>query len=82
MVLSSLAASSSVAASKAWPNASALPQRWMLATASRASTGVRSWNSKPSRSRNVQVRPSADTSCPASICGCGTPAASSANRVS
>ena len=60
-VLSAGAASSSVAASRAWPKASIVPQRWMLATASRASTGVPSWNSSPSRNISVQSLPSAST---------------------
>ena len=36
--------------------------RLRLATTSLASTGSPSWNLSPGRSRNVQVRPSADTS--------------------
>ncbi len=42
MVLSSMALSSSVAASSAWPNPSRAPQRLMLATQSRANTLVSS----------------------------------------
>ncbi len=62
--------SSSVAASSACPNASRLPQRWMLATQSRASTGVPSWNFSPSRSVSRQDLPSGSVVKPATICGC------------
>ena len=71
MVLSSGADSSSVAASSAWPNASRLPQRWMLATQSRASTGSPSWNFSPSRSVSFHSLPSFSMVWPATICGDG-----------
>ena len=57
--VSSGALISSVAAISAWPNASRLPQRCRLATQSRPSTGVLSWNISPGRSLIVQVLPSA-----------------------
>ena len=44
-----------------WPIASRFIQRCSEATQSRASTGVPSWNSSPSRSRIVQRRPSFST---------------------
>src|SRR6185437_4875294 len=34
-------------------------------------TGSLSWNFRPARSLNVQVRPSEETSDPSHICGCG-----------
>ncbi len=71
MVRSSGADKSSVAASKACPNVSRLPQRAMLATQSRASTGSPSWNRSPSRSASRQRRPPSSTVAPATICGCG-----------
>ena len=46
-------------------------QRLMLATASLASTGSPSWNFSPGRSRNVQMRPSGDTSSASTIWRCG-----------
>ena len=45
---------------------------WMEATTSFASTGSLSWKRRPSRRRKVQVRPSAETSSPSTICGCGS----------
>jgi hypothetical protein len=82
IVLSLGAVSSSVAAATAWPYASPIHQRLMLATTSRPSTGVPSWNTRPSRSVISHSFPSSDTVWPSSICGCGTPSASSANSVS
>ena len=51
--------------------ASRLSQRRSEATQSRASTGVPSWNTKPSRRRMVQRRPSLSMTWPSTICGCG-----------
>ena len=50
-----------------WPIGSRALQRVRLATTSLASTGSRSWNVRPGRSRNVQVRPSGDTSSASTI---------------
>ena len=47
--------SSSVAASSAWPKASRLPQRWMLATQSLASTALPSWNLRPAAARSSTI---------------------------
>ncbi len=69
MVRSSPAERLSVAAISAWPKLSRLPQRSMLATQSRASTGVPSWNFSPSRSAIFQVLPSSSVTAPAAICG-------------
>jgi hypothetical protein len=73
MVLSSGADISSVRAASAWPSASRLLARATEATMSRASTGLPSWNFSPSRSLPSQVRPSAESVAPDSICGCGLP---------
>ena len=62
---------SSVRASITAPNASRCPQRRMLATASRARTGVPSWKRNPSRSVSSHCLPSSLTTWPATICGCG-----------
>ena len=69
--LSDGADTSSVAARSTPPNPSRCHQRWMLATQSRASTGVPSWNFSPSRSVMSHCLPSAPTVWPAAICGCG-----------
>ena len=71
MVLSSAAPISSVAAISAWPKPSRAPQRLMLATQSRASTLVPSWNFSPWRSVMRQVLPSSSVTAPSAICGCG-----------
>ena len=76
------ATTSAVAAPSTRPNESRAIQRRMLATASRASTGVPSWNISPSRSVKRQVAPSSSTLCPAAICGCGRDCASSPYSVS
>ena len=55
-VLSSSASSLSVAAINALPKPFLRAQRSMLATQSLARTGVRSWKSRPSRRRIVQLR--------------------------
>jgi hypothetical protein len=70
-VLSDGALISSIAASSEAPNASRCAQRLMLARASRASTGVLSWNSRLSRSVRVHSLPSFSMVWPATICGCG-----------
>ena len=67
---------SSVTARTFWPNGSLRLQRSMLATASRASTGVPSWKARPSRSVIVHVRPSSSVTWPSTICGCGCKASS------
>ena len=69
IVLSSGALSSSVASISAWPNASRTPQRLMLATQSRASTGVPSWNLSPVRRPSRHSRLSGLRTAPATICG-------------
>jgi hypothetical protein len=51
--------------------ASRLSQRCSEATQSRASTGVPSWNTSPSRSFIVQRLPSSSIVWPSIICGCG-----------
>ena len=66
---SSMVSISFVAASNGCPNESREPQRRTDIAQSFAWTGSPSWNVKPSRKVNVQVSPSADTSCPAHICG-------------
>ena len=71
-----------MAAISAWPNASRLPQRPTLATQSRASTGVPSWNLRLSRSVSRQVFPSASVVNPSTICGCALNAPSCPNSVS
>src|SRR5215471_8295984 len=48
--------------------------RLMLATVSFARTGAPSWNFSPGRRRNVQVRPSCDTSSASTICRRGVSA--------
>ena len=68
-VRSSGAESSLVTAISDWPNGSRAPNRLMLAAASRASTGVPSWNRNPSRSRSVHIVPSFSTVWPSTICG-------------
>lgn len=60
-VRSSVADRSSRAANSAWPKLSRTAQRLMLATASRASTGVLSWNIRFGRRRRVQRSRSAST---------------------
>ena len=72
MLRSSGADTSAVAAISADPNASRTAQRRTLATQSRASTGVPSWNRSPSRSVSRHSNPSASTTCPATICGRAT----------
>ena len=71
MVVSSGAESSLVAAISAWPNASRLPQRVMLATQSRASTGVPSWNFRPGRRPSRHSVESSFFTAPLTICGRG-----------
>jgi hypothetical protein len=71
---SSMVSISFVAASNGCPNESREPQRRTDIAQSFAWTGSPSWNVKPSRKVNVQVSPSADTSCPAHICGRDWPA--------
>ena len=58
------------------------PQRRIEATQSAAVTGAPSCHASPSRSRNVQVIPSSDTSQVSTICGCTLNPASTANSVS
>ena len=81
-VLSSVASSASSRSATVWPIASRFIQRRNEATQSRASTGVPSWNSKPSRSRIVQRRPLSSTRWPSSICGFGSSFSSRPNSVS
>jgi hypothetical protein len=69
--LSDVAVISSVTARRFWPKASIFIQRSTLATASRARTGVPSWNFMPSRSVSFQVLPSFSMTWPSTICGCG-----------
>src|SRR5262249_48318227 len=66
-VRSSTTASSFSIALIIWPMGSRAAHRLMLATASSARTGSPSWNLSPGRSRNVQTRPSADTSSASTI---------------
>jgi hypothetical protein len=66
---SSMVSISFVAASNGCPNESREPQRRTDIAQSFAWTGSPSWNVKLSRKVNVQVSPSADTSCPAHVCG-------------
>jgi hypothetical protein len=65
-----------------WPIVSRAPQRLIEAAQSTPRTGVPSWNSRPSRSRKRQTRPSSETSCDATICGFGRNRVSTPNRVS
>src|SRR5262249_7735008 len=69
-VPSSTTASSFSIALIIWPMGSRAAHRLMLATASLARTGSPSWNLSPGRSRNVQTRPSADTSSASTIWRC------------
>ena len=71
MVRSSTAVSSFWIALSISPMLSRLVQRAMLATTSLASTFSPSWNFSPSRSLNVQVRPSLETSSLSTICRLG-----------
>ena len=73
---SSSAVTSFTARCSTWPKVSRIAQRRMEATASSARTGSPSWKSSPSRSVIVQVRPSALTSWPRTICGRGRSARS------
>jgi hypothetical protein len=70
-VRSSLAISSSMRSLMKPPTGSRAIQRRIDARASRARTGVPSWNVWPWRSTMVQRLPSSSTVCPSSICGCG-----------
>ena len=82
MVLSSGAESSSVTAISACPKLSRLPQRCRLATQSRASTGVPSWNFNPSRNVSRHTLPSLSVTAPCTICGCARNCASEPYSVS
>ena len=70
-----LSSTASIASSRAliiWPMLSRTIQRCRLAMQSAGRTGSLSWNFRPERSLNVQVRPSEETSEPSHICGFGT----------
>ncbi len=54
-----------------WPIVSRAPQRWIEAAQSTPRTGALSWNLSPSRRRNDQTLPSAETLCPVTIRGFG-----------
>ena len=69
IVRSSGADNSSVACIRVPPKASRLAQRRMLATQSRASTGVPSCHRRPGRSVRRQSLPSPSIVCPSTICG-------------
>ena len=69
MLRSSGAVNSAICSSTEMPNTSRAPQRLMLATTSRPSTGVLSWNFSPSRRVMVQSVKSAFHTAPSAICG-------------
>ncbi len=73
---SSVAVQSSVTRASSWPTGSRAHQRRIEAMQSAERTGLPSWKRSPSRSRNRQVIPSEEVSCPSIICGCGRSCAS------
>ena len=70
ITLSDGADSSSVRYISVPPNGLRLPKRCIVATQSRASTGVPSWNISPSRNVRSHCLPSSLITWPSTICGC------------